>query len=206
MKTPAKAITIGLVAVALSIVVAVIGVALFSWGAAELSDRNDKPTTEQETAAAARVLVQRPPMEETKQQLESTVMEIAAVASELAPEMRWGWNRDETSSRCGKPYDMTRGYSVTLRNYVSSTPIPEPVWPTFLARVSDIAAKAGATVPSTMQNTPDATGTPANHDVWFSNQENGTLIKVGSQKAAVISATTGCRLDRADFANPIRGK
>jgi hypothetical protein len=166
----------------------------------------DKPavTGEQETAEAAQILLDRPSLEDTEAQVQLAVEQIAAAATELVPGMRWEWHRDALASDCPTPYDQTEGQTVNLPFYVSSTPIPDEVWPRYVERVRAIAANFGATAPEVMQDRTASPGSFGNHDVWFSNAADGTTFKVSSQVSAVIAGKVGCRLPRDKFSTPIR--
>ncbi|WP_194819800.1 LppA family lipoprotein [Nocardia sp. XZ_19_385] len=192
--------------IALTLVAGVIMMILLAIGLYRMTENPYEPSSDDETAAAAQQLQQRSSMEDATAEINGVVEQIAAAASELVPGLRFYWNREESTTRCGRPFDRTNGLKRTLRNYVASAPIPDEVWPTLVGRVNEIVAKVGASNPAVMQDINSVPGTPGNHDIWFSNPDIGTVIKVGSQKATVISATTGCHLKRADFANPIREK
>ncbi|MFI5783158.1 LppA family lipoprotein [Nocardia sp. NPDC051570] len=163
-------------------------------------DDQHKPTSSQDTAAAAQRLLQRPSLEDSDAQLQGVVEQIGAAATELVPGLRWEWQRDKMRLDCSPPYDQTNGRMLNLRLYVSTPnqPIPDNVWPQFIDRIRPIAATVGATAPGTMQDQP------GNHDVRFVNPDDGTTIKVGSQVATVIGGTVGCRLPRDQFNTPIR--
>jgi hypothetical protein len=163
-----------------------------------LDDSGDKPTGQKETAEATQRLLTRPSLEDTETQVRSVVEQIAAAGSQLMPGTQWYWHRDRTPSGCNKPYDQTDGRIVYLQNYVSDTPVPDDVWPVFLERSRAITAQIGATAPETMP------GKAGNYEVWFSNPDDGTTIKVGSQAATVISAIVGCHLPRDGFTTPPR--
>ncbi|MEV0292467.1 LppA family lipoprotein [Nocardia sp. NPDC050710] len=161
-------------------------------------DDSNTPTSEQETAEAVRQLLNRPSLEDTEERVRSVVEQIAAVGSELVPGMRWQWIDDRRGSDCGRPFDRTRGIEMNLPNYwTRDVPIPDSIWPQFLARVHLIAADVGATAVEVMQDRPAA------HDIWFSSPD-GITIKVTTKRATVISASTGCRLFSDRFDSPIR--
>ncbi|MBF6062823.1 hypothetical protein IU500_13420 [Nocardia terpenica] len=162
-------------------------------------DDQQKPTGEKETAEAAQKLLQRPSLEEATAQMQSIVEQIAAVASDLIPGMKWEWVDERSRHDCPKPYDQTDGQAMSLPNYwARNTPIPDDQWPQFIARVRPIAATVGAIAPETMQDKPGA------HDLWFYNNDDGTTIKIASDKATVISGRTGCRLPADRFNSPTR--
>ncbi|QIS08809.1 LppA family lipoprotein [Nocardia arthritidis] len=175
---------------------------LIGWTFVSISDSNPPHTSEKDTAEAAQRLLKLPPLEDAEAELRAVVQQIGAAATELVPGMKWEWNRDPMRSDCPAPYDQTNGQISYLRHYYSDTPIPDDVWPQFLDRVRTIAATVGATAPETMQNQSGTASSPGNHDVWFSNPSSGTTIKVGTQRASVISATVGCHLPKDKFSSP----
>ena len=65
--------------------------------------------------------------------------------------------------------------------------IPEQYWKQAYDIVAQAAGALGATAVTVFKDAPD------NHDVQFSSQ-TGTTVRFGSQKAALLSGSTGCRL------------
>jgi hypothetical protein len=156
----------------------------------------DKPTGEQETKQATQQLLTRSSLEDSETQIRRAVQQITATGSELVPGMEWKQDGDREQSGCDKPYDQTEGLTLHLQDYVSDTPIPDSAWPTYLDRARQIATRAGATTQETMDDRP------GHKEVWFSNPDDGTVIKVGYQAATVISATVGCHLPRNQLMAP----
>ena len=74
-----------------------------------------------------------------------------------------------------------------MAKYVSDVPIPDANW----KQAYDIASQAAHTLgASTATVFKDA---PNDHDVQFSG-DTGTILRIGSQAAALITGSTGCRL------------
>lgn len=179
-------------------------------GCDAMSD-SDRPTTQQETEDAARKLQQRPNLEDAEAQVQQVMDQIAAAATNLAPTLQFEWIDDRTTPSCDKPFDRTNGRKVYMRNLWARAPFPEDQWPTFFTQVRDLAATVGATWVQPIRDeiptsTPTTVPSPEfrQHDVNFFNPETGTTIRVGTDKATIISATVGCHLPKDKFDNPIR--
>ncbi|SLG77889.1 lipoprotein LppV [Mycobacteroides abscessus subsp. massiliense] len=149
-----------------------------------------KPTDPTDATKAAVNLAALPSLEETHTQLTSLIEEIGAQATAIAPELTWKWNREPSRGGCNPPYEQSQGELILMPNYISSTPIPEEHWRQIFEIAKKAAASLGATSVETFQDSPN------NHDVRLYN-ETGTAVRIGSQKAALISGSTGCRLPAA---------
>lgn len=147
------------------------------------------PTDSGDAAKAAATLNTLPSLEDTQTQLKTTIEQIAAAATAIVPTLAWHWLDEPSHGGCSPPYEQSDGELVLMPKYVSDTPIPEDSWKPVFEIARDAAAKLGAT---TLEVFRDA---PGNHDVEFFN-ETGTSLRLGSQKAALISGSTGCRLPR----------
>ncbi|MCV7258542.1 LppA family lipoprotein [Mycobacterium shimoidei] len=148
-----------------------------------------QPTDPAEAANATARLKMMPSLEETEAQLKETIEQIGAKASSLVPSLVWTWHREPSRAGCTPPYEQSDGQLVLMPNYVSDIPIPENSWKPVFEIARDAAAKLGANSIQVFRDSPD------NHDVEFFN-ETGTSIRLGTQKAALISGSTGCRLPR----------
>ncbi len=147
-----------------------------------------RPTDPTHASQAAASLQSLPSLEDTKNQLTAAIATVGQQISAIAPTVAWAWRDDESrSSGCPPPYEQSGGQEILLANYVSDVPIPDEQW----KQAYDIAAKAanalGATAVTVFKDAPN------NHDVQFSS-ETGTTLRFGSQKAALLSGGTGCRL------------
>ncbi|OBJ97354.1 hypothetical protein A5638_14315 [Mycolicibacterium fortuitum] len=74
-----------------------------------------------------------------------------------------------------------------LRNYVSDNPIPEQNWKQAADLAQQAASSLGATELTVFKDHPN------NHDLQFTS-DTGTTLRIGSQAAALITGSTGCRL------------
>ncbi|WP_054814264.1 LppA family lipoprotein [Nocardia arizonensis] len=196
-KTRAILAAVAVVAVSpLAVLLTIVGVYV-------LSDNSNEPTGAAETARAAEVLRARPTMETSIEQVRSVVEQIAAAGSRIDTRLVFDYVGYSSSPDCAAPFDRTRGRNHILRNYYADVPVPEASWNEFLERARVLAATVGATEVRVMANAPAEGDRPATHDVWFTG-EDGVIIKVASKRATVITGSTGCRLDSADFGSPIR--
>lgn len=148
-----------------------------------------QPTDPSEATRAATSLTSLPSLEDTQAELTSVIEQIGRAASAIAPTLVWRWNREPSRGGCNPPYEQSEGELILMPNYVSDFPIPEQSWGQVLAVARDAAARMGATSTEVFHDEPGF------HDVRFYN-ETGTAVRIGSQKAALISGSTGCRLPR----------
>ncbi len=132
-------------------------------------------------------------LETTEQSLLTAIREIADAATALDPAVRWRWRRERgVSGTCPGPYENTAGRFVTTWSFVSDIPIADAHWNRLLRKATDIAANLG------MDRVEIVADAPGNHDVSFTG-DGGNLLRCGTFEAAVLRATTGCRLTRADL-------
>jgi len=146
------------------------------------------PPTAQERSSAAKTILTLPPLEDIEEQLRNAILETAALATQLDPAVQWRWSTQIAGLGCGIAYDGTGGERKTFRSYLSDTPISDTNWPRVAERARSLAEQAGL---HDSQNYK-----PGYHGVNFV-QDGGTGFDVNSNKVAVISADTGCRLPRA---------
>ncbi|WP_167104978.1 LppA family lipoprotein [Mycobacterium sp. DL592] len=146
-----------------------------------------KPTDPTQASQAAASLTSLPTLEDTKAQLTSAIEHVGQKISALAPAVTFAWRREESRVGCRPPYEQSEGQVIMLPSYVSDVPVPEQDW----KQAYDIAAQAarslGADSVTVFKDAPD------DHDVQFSS-DTGTIVRLASQKAAVVSGHTGCRL------------
>ncbi|WP_051028901.1 LppA family lipoprotein [Nocardia takedensis] len=146
-----------------------------------------------ETRRAWDRLRTRPSLETTEQRLLTAIREIAGTATALDAAVRWQWRRSrDVGGTCPGPYENTAGRFVTTRSFVSDIPIADAHWNRLLRTATDIAANFGM---DRVEMVADAFG---NHDVSFTG-EDGNLLRFGTFETAVLRATSGCRLTRADL-------
>jgi Lipoprotein confined to pathogenic Mycobacterium len=76
---------------------------------------------------------------------------------------------------------------ILLPSYVSDVPIPEQNWKQAYDITAQTARTLGAESVTVFKDAPN------DHDVQFSS-DTGTILRLASQKAALVSGHTGCRL------------
>ena len=163
-------------------------------GCAMLTEDPYAPTSAEDTARAAEVLVELPSLEAVESTLTAAIEEIAAGATALDPALHWEWSRERNRGGCWPPYDQTDGRLTYLPSLVTdSVRIADEHWPRIFELTRDVAAKIGATKVQTLQNSS------AHHDVRFYD-ETGLSVRIGSKIAATITGDTGCRLPQAEKA------
>jgi hypothetical protein len=146
-----------------------------------------QPTDPTQASQAATSLESLPSLEDTQAQMTSTIEHVGQQISAIAPTVTFTWRREESRGGCPPPYEQSDGQEILLANYVSEVPIPEANW----KQAYDIASQAAHTLgASTATVFKDA---PNDHDVQFSS-DTGTILRIGSQAAALITGSTGCRL------------
>ncbi|NNH72334.1 hypothetical protein HLB23_21145 [Nocardia uniformis] len=140
-----------------------------------------------DTTIGAETLKIRPALEDEVNALEQGMVEIGTAVTTLDPTVQWQWNRELGAVGCSKPFDKTDGLRALLPHYYSPSPISDDVWPQAVEATRIVAARFGATEMQVFQDKP------GNHDVRF-YAEDGTVIGIGSQVAASITAHSGCRV------------
>ncbi|MFH5208791.1 LppA family lipoprotein [Antrihabitans spumae] len=120
---------------------------------------------------------------------------IAEAATALVPSLIWRPNRERSQYSCASEYEDTGSRWVSTPHTVSDVPIPNADWPKVLQAARDIAREAGITEVQVLSDVP------GNRNVRLYGND-GNTITIGSLKASVISADTGCRLPAADLAQP----
>lgn len=148
-----------------------------------------KPTDPSEATKAAAALTALPYLEDTERQLTALIEQIGQQATAIVPALAWHWHREASRGGCNPPYEHSEGQLILMPNYLSDNPIPDENWGQVLAIAKDAAGKFGATSVEVFHDTPGF------HDVRSYN-DTGIDIRIGSQKAALISGSTGCRLPR----------
>lgn len=146
-----------------------------------------KPTDAGHASQAADALKTLPSLEETRTQVESAIEKLGQQITAIAPSVTWEWRREDSRTGCKPPYEQSDGAEVLLRKYVSDTPIPEQNWKQALDLAHQTASTLGATELTVFKDQP------SNHDLEFAS-ETGTTLRFGSQAAALLTGSTGCRL------------
>lgn len=146
-----------------------------------------QPTDPTQASNAATSLKSLPSLEDTQAQMKSVIEHVGQQISAVAPTVTFTWRRDDSRAGCSPPYEQSEGQEILLAKYVSDVPIPEANW----KQAYDLAAQAAHTLGAgTVTVFKD---TPNNHDVQFSS-DTGTILRIGSQAAALLTGSTGCRL------------
>lgn len=166
--------------------VAVIGAAILTSGCGGVTD-NPYNFSDEEVAAAAASLSDRPTLAVTERQVTDALMRIGEAVAAIAPDVRWRWHRERSrGGGCPGPYAYTEGQSVTTPVLLSDIPIGDADWPAVLAAARAIAADAG------MDRLDVQADRPGHHDVTFAGGD-GNRITFGTYRAATIRGVTGCR-------------
>ncbi|MBB3602623.1 hypothetical protein FHT40_002256 [Mycolicibacterium sp. BK556] len=148
-----------------------------------------QPTDPTRASQAAQSLTSLPSLEDTKTALKAVIEQVGQQISAIAPTVAFTWRREESRGGCSPPYEQSGGNEILMPSYLSDVPIPEPNW----KQAYDIAFQAAKTLNAgTVTVFKDA---PGNHDVQFSS-DTGTVLRLGSQKAALVTGSTGCRLPK----------
>ena len=146
-----------------------------------------KPTDPTHAGQAATSLQSLPTLEDTQAQVSAAIERAGQQISAVVSTVVWAWRREPSRGGCMPPYEQSEGEEILLANYVSDVPIPEQNWKQAYDIATQTANGLGATAVTVFKDEPN------NHDVQFSS-ETGTTLRFGSQKAALLSGSTGCRL------------
>jgi hypothetical protein len=146
-----------------------------------------KPTDPTQASQAASTLTSLPSLEDTKTQMIATMEQVGQRISTAVPTTKFTWRHDESRVGCRPPFEQSDGQVILLPSYVSDVPIPEPNWKQAYDIIAAAAKILGAESVLVFKDAP------GDHDVQFSN-DTGTVLRLASQKAAVVSGHTGCRL------------
>ncbi|WP_161976562.1 LppA family lipoprotein [Mycolicibacterium sp. CH28] len=146
-----------------------------------------QPTDPTHANQAAAALTSLPTLEDTKAQLTAIIEQVGQRISAIAPGVVFTWRREESRGGCTPPYEQSDGNEILLASYVSDVPIPEQDWKKAYNIASQSARTIGATTLTVFQDAPNF------HDVQFAS-DTGTVLRLGSQKAALLTGSTGCRL------------
>lgn len=146
-----------------------------------------QPTDATDATKAAETLSTLPSLEDTRAQLETAIVQLGQQITSIAPTVLWDWRREDSRAGCPPPFEQSGGEVIMLRKYVSRTPIPEQHWQQAYELAVETAHSLGANKLTVFK---DATN---DHDLQFTS-DTGTTLRFGSQAAALISGSTGCRL------------
>ena len=146
-----------------------------------------KPTDTGQASQAADTLKSLPSLEDTHTEVEFALVKLGKQITTMVPSVTWEWRREDSRGGCNPPYEQSDGELILLRNYVSDTPIPEQNWKQAYDLAQQTASSLGATDLTVFKDERN------NHDLQFTS-ETGTTLRFGSQAAALITGSTGCRL------------
>lgn len=146
-----------------------------------------EPTDPSSVSQSADTLRALPSLEDTHNQVEAAILRLGQQITAIVPTVSWQWRREDSRGNCMAPYEHTDGERIVLRNYVSDNPIPEQDWQQVYNLAVETAHSLGA------DNLTVFKDNPSDHDVQFTS-DTGTTLRFGSQTAALIGGSTGCRL------------
>jgi hypothetical protein len=146
-----------------------------------------QPTDPTDASQAAAQLQSLPSLEDTKEQMMALIQHVGEQISAAVPIVAFSWRLEPSRAGCRPPYEQSDGQEILLAKYVSDVPIPEQQW----KQAYDIAAQAASSIGATSATV--FKDEPNNHDVQFAG-DTGTILRLASQKATLVTGSTGCRL------------
>ncbi|ETW25718.1 LppA family lipoprotein [Mycobacterium gastri] len=151
------------------------------------------PLSPERVAELENPLRAKPSLEAAKEQYLAAVTQMASAIAALALGLTWRTDMD-TWTGCGGDYEWTRAKAAYFM-IVFSGPIADDKWPQAVQIVKDGAKQFGATNFGTMKNKP------GDHDVYIAGH-GGVEFKLSTQKAAVLTAQSDCRISETDTPKP----
>ncbi|MFE3445005.1 LppA family lipoprotein [Nocardia sp. NPDC059180] len=146
----------------------------------------DPGTSPAGTAEAARLLAQLPSLEETEAAVNTVLLQMAAIGTELSPGLSWVSKTAPYRIGCDKPFDNTNGEK-TIMSMHSSPPMPDDDWPAFRVKSQEIAESYGKIE---VIYGDEGKG----RDKVNFRSDDGAGFNISNQGETVISAGTPCRL------------
>jgi len=146
-----------------------------------------QPTEPADAAKAVEQLKSLPTLEDTRAKLVTTIEKVGQQISVVAVEVTWSWRREESRGGCMAPFEQSQGQEILLNSYVSDVPIPDQHWQQAYDAVAGAARQLGLSGATVFKDAPN------DHDVQFSS-DSGMVLRLASQKAALLTGNTGCRL------------
>ncbi|MGW0157837.1 LppA family lipoprotein [Mycobacterium sp. NPDC003323] len=135
-----------------------------------------------------------PDIEATRTQMLELFEAVRAEVSELVPNsVPWQWRREEMRGGCDNHGQ--RGVSLYFAKLTSTHSFTDEEWALVLPAVERLAAEAGLTNSSAMQNSAGA------HDVSITS-DDGRELRFGSIEASLITGTIACRLSAGGSGTP----
>ncbi len=127
-----------------------------------------------------------PDIEATHAQMLDLIERVRTEVSRLVPASDpWTWRREESRGGCDN--NGQRGVQLYFANLTSRHSFTDEEWALVLPAVERLAAEAGLTNGSAMQNSSGA------HDVRITS-DDGRELRFGSIEASLITGTIACRL------------
>ncbi len=135
-----------------------------------------------------------PDIEATRAQMLDLIERVRTEAARLVPASDpWTWRREEMSGSCQN--NGQRGVRLYFANLTSDHSFTDEEWALVLPAVERLAADAGLTNGSAMQNSAGA------HDVSITS-DDGRELRFGSIEASLITGTIACRLSAGGSGAP----
>ncbi|HZU48266.1 MAG TPA: LppA family lipoprotein [Mycobacterium sp.] len=156
-------------------------------------DNKEGPLSPDKVSALENGLRSKPPLEAAKEQYRAAVSQMADAIAALVPGLSWRVDTDSWN-HCGGDYVWTDAKMAYLM-VVFSGPIPDDKWTQAVQIVRDDAKQFGATNYGVMKNQAN------DHDVYVAGQD-GVEFKLSSQKTAVLTAQSDCRISQTDTPTP----
>lgn len=150
----------------------------------DAGDHYDSPITNEDVPTMD--IANLPDIDATRAQMLDLIERVRGEVSRLVPASApWQWRREEMSSGCDR--GGRQGVTLYFANLTSAHSFTDQEWNVALPAVERLAAEAGLTNGSAMQNSPGA------HDVRITS-EDGRELRFGSLEASLITGTIACRL------------
>ena len=135
-----------------------------------------------------------PDIEATRAQMLDLIERVRSEISRLVPATDpWTWRREESRGACDN--NGQRGVRMYFANLTSRHSFTDEEWALVLPVVERLAADAGLTNGSAMQNSSGA------HDVRITS-DDGRELRFGSIEASLITGTIACRLSAGGSGAP----
>ncbi|BBY45142.1 hypothetical protein A5765_03585 [Mycolicibacterium celeriflavum] len=153
-------------------------------------DKPDSPIINEDVPAMD--IADLPDIEATRTQMLELIERVRGEVSRLVPaSVPWEWRREEARAGCER--NGRQGVALYFAKLTSPHSFTDEEWNLALPAVQRLAAEAGLTSDTAMQNSAGA------HDVRFTSDDGRELV-FGSIEASLITGTIACRLSPGDNA------
>jgi hypothetical protein len=153
-------------------------------------DKTDSPIINEDVPKMD--IANLPDIDATRAQMLDLIEQTRTEVTRLVPASEpWVWRREEMSGGCEN--NGRQGVTLYFANLTSAHSFTDEEWNIALPAVQKLAADAGLTGGSAMQDSSRA------HDVRFTS-DDGRELRFGSIEAALITATIACRLPAGEGA------